>query len=80
MEDQHPADSLLETLKSAFNGDGIKQTLREAWDRLHASAPSAHDQAIQQMNDQANAQRTQDATKSFITPDAAANIRKKMSK
>ena len=36
-----------------------------------------HDKAIQQMNDQAQAQRVQDATKSFIKPDVAATIRQK---
>jgi hypothetical protein len=83
MEDQHPADGLLETIRDTFNGTGFKQTLRDAWDRLHGASQPAqtdHDKAIQQMNDQANAQRTADATKSFIKPDVAADIRKKAAK
>ena len=39
-----------------------------------------HDKAVQQMNDQAQQQRVQDANKSFIKPDVAADIRKKAAK
>lgn len=39
-----------------------------------------HDKAVQQMNDQAQAQRVQDANKSFIKPSVAADIRKKAAK
>lgn len=82
MED-HPADGLLETLKNTFNGEGFKQTLRDAWDRLHGdSQPAAgsHDAMVKQMNDQANAQSVQNATKTFIKPDVAAKIRKQAAK
>ena len=81
MEDQHPADGLIDTLVNTFNGNGFKQTLRDAWDRLHGTpAPTPHEKAIADMNKQANDQSVQDATKSFIKPDVAANIRKKAAK
>jgi len=38
---------------------------------------SAHDKAVQEMNKQATDKAVQDATKSFIKPQAAADIRKK---
>ena len=44
-------------------------------------APSTpHDKAIAEMNKQATDKAVQDATKSFIKPDQAAQIRKKAAK
>ena len=77
-DNQHPADILAGAFHDFVNGADFKQGLRDAWDRISGPAqPSAHDQAVQQMNNQATAQRTADATKSFIKPDVAASIRAK---
>jgi len=47
---------------------------------IPSDTPAAPSQTVQEMNKQMNDKRVQDANKSFITPDAAANIRKKMGK
>jgi len=84
MDDQHPADGLLETIRDTFNGTGFKQTLRDAWDRLHGavspSPQSDHDAAVQQMNNQAQADRVASANKSHLDATQAAAIRARASK
>jgi hypothetical protein len=81
--ESHPADEMIEHLKNAFDGTDFKQTIRDAWDRMTGSSPSApapESDAVQQMNKQANDQRVADANKSFVTADAAAKIRAKVGK
>ena len=80
--DTHPADDLAKAFQGLFEGSNVKQALRDAWDRHFGAAeskPSA-DPMIQKMNKDAMDKTAQDAAKSFITPDAAANIRAKASK
>ena len=45
-----------------------------------AAPATAHDKAVADMNKQANDQRVQDANKSFLKPEQADAIRKKMGK
>ena len=81
MEDQHPADDLAKSLMDTITGKGFTQTIRDAWDRHFGNAaPSDHDKAVADMNKQANDATVQNATKTFIKPDAAAAIRKKAMK
>jgi hypothetical protein len=83
MADEHPADEIIKPIHDAIagilTGDSLKQTLREAWDRIHNgvtnAVPSAHDQEIQQMNKKMNDDAVKSANKSYITEDAAAKIR-----
>jgi hypothetical protein len=44
MADEHPADEMFKPIKDAivgvFNGDDIKKSIRDAWDRMHSSVPA----------------------------------------
>lgn len=75
----HPADEIHREVIGIFNGDNMKQALREAWDRMTNRLPSmsAHDRFVQQLHQQSNDQRVQDANKSFLDADKAAQIRQK---
>jgi hypothetical protein len=89
-DDQHPADGMVDgivnAIKGMFNGDDIKQSVRDAWDRIHgpAEAPAQPDPDIQKMNKALNDKPYLDAAESFrkqaLTSSAAANIRKAASK
>ena len=74
--DEHPADQLAQTFHDLINGEGFKQTIRQAWDRITAPAPHPEESdTVKQMNKAAMDKTVQDANKTFITPDAAAKIR-----
>lgn len=77
--DPHPADEIVEHLGKAvmgiFNGDNIRQTIRDAWDK-HMNAPETSSTA-QQMTDANNTKAVQDANKSFLDASQAAKIRMK---
>jgi len=82
MAEDNSGGGIVSDLANAFhgfiNGDAFKQGITDAITRhFGGSQPSEHDKAIQQMNDQAQQQRVQDANKSFIKPDVAATIRQK---
>jgi len=82
MEDPNGiAGGLADTFHKFITGDTFIQGMKDMWSKhVSAPTPSDHDKAIADMNKQANAQRTADATKSFIKPDVAADIRKKAAK
>jgi hypothetical protein len=79
--DAHPADDLARAVQGLFNGDNLKQAIRDAWDRHFGPKPVDADSSdtVKQMNKAAMDKAAQDAAKSFITPDAAASIRAKSS-
>ena len=79
MSDEHPADGLAQAFHDLISGEGFKQTLRQAWDRMHSS-PGVHQQEIDTANKAAMDKSTQDANKSFLTPQGAANVRAKANK
>jgi hypothetical protein len=74
--DSHPADDLAKAFQGLFNGDNVKQALRDAWDRVKGGA-SATVKPPQQMNwtptPNAEQQKALDAN-------AAARIRAKAAK
>ena len=77
ISDPHPSDDLVQNLGHAvmgiFNGDNIKQTIRDAWDK-HMNAPETNSTA-QQMTDANNVKATQDANQTFVD---AAKVRSKV--
>lgn len=81
-EDQHPADDMIEHIGHAvmgiFNGDNIRQTIRDAWDRHMNSAPE--NSTAQQMTNANNVKAVQDANKAFLDASQAAKIRMKAAK
>lgn len=80
MNDEHPADQLAQAFHDLISGDGFKQTLRQAWDRITgSSAPSQPEESdtVKAMNKAAMDKAVQDANKSYITPNTAAKIRSK---
>lgn len=80
-DDQHPADQLAQTFHDLISGEGFKQTLRQAWDRITSSqAQPQESDTVKAMNKAANDKAVQDANKSFLTPQAASNIRAKAGK
>lgn len=81
-DDQHPADGLIDAIRGIFNGDNIKQSLRDAWDRTVGTAlPAASSHAPTKpmaTNYQPNAEQQQQINQERgISPNAAAQIRAK---
>ena len=76
--DQHPADGLIEAIKGLFNGDNIRQSIRDAYDRV-TGQPAAADPDTSYRDEM-----EREANKSFLPapppPDPArtrATVRKK---
>ncbi len=80
--DTHPADDLAKAFQGLFDGSNVKQALRSAWDKHFGPAAAAPQESdtVKDMNKAAMDKAARDAAKSFITPDAAANIRAKATK
>ena len=81
MDDQNSAaDSITKSFHDFINGDAFVQGLKDAWNKHFGSstpAQGSHEQAMQDMNKQANAHNNDSANQSFIKPDVAAKIRAK---
>jgi hypothetical protein len=80
-DDNHPADGLIDAIRGVFNGDNIKQSIRDAWDRTVGNtqqAPAAQTPAQPAPNYQPNAQQQQQISQERgLTPAQAALIRAK---
>lgn len=87
-DDQHPADQLAQSFHDLIDGEGFKQTIRAAWDRITGKSPDAQPQesdTVKAMNKAAMDKAVQDANKGFadranqqsLTPQSAAKIRTK---
>lgn len=79
--DEHPADDIARAVMGIFNGDNIRQSIRDAWDRMHApTIPDAAPKSDQKMNwtPQPNAEQQQDINKrNALDSVAASRIRTK---
>lgn len=80
-DDQHPADSLIEAIKGTFDGDNIRQSIRDAWDRITGQQQAQpQPQPAQQTNwkPEPNAQQQQEINRNALTSAQAAKIRSKV--
>jgi hypothetical protein len=78
MPDTHPADEFVQQLKDLFDGDALKQSIRNAWDRATGQKPkpaSTDNPVADAQTKAADDKAVADATKSFVTADAARRIR-----
>jgi hypothetical protein len=84
-DDTHPADDLIEAVRGIWNGDNIKQAMRDAWDRIvskttpsESTDTSFHDEMLRNANKSFADQDAADKAK--LTPKSAAAIRSKAGK
>lgn len=73
--DSHPADDIVKAVVGLFNGDNIRQTIREAWDRLPSLTPAPNRSVP---DDTPEGQAVRDANKKFYDADAAERVRAKV--
>lgn len=82
-DDQHPADGLIDAIRGVFNGDNVKQALRDAWDRHFGSqqatpAATPSQPVPSAMQYAPNAEQQQQINQERgLSPAAAAQIRAK---
>lgn len=70
-DDSHPADGLAQSFHDLISGEGFKQTLRQAWDRItgHQEQPQESPE-VKAINDNLNAHRNDAANASFAAAQA----------
>lgn len=77
MPDNHPADQLIEGIKGLFNGEEIKQAIRDAFDRItgQQEKPAPAPDPYMLHNDPRIAAANASFRAKALSGDAAAKIR-----